>query len=63
MVPSTYTEILTDYLPEYKRMWNTESQVPYLYNINTAVFVSYDDPQSITLPKPVTPKTRTWQVS
>jgi chitinase len=43
-----YTEILTDYLPEYKRMWNTGSQVPWLYNINTAVFVSYDDPQSIT---------------
>ncbi len=42
-----YTEILTDYLPTYKRLWNVESQVPYLYNINTAVFVSYDDPQSI----------------
>ena len=44
-----YTEILTDYLPTYKRLWNAESQVPYLYNINTAVFVSYDDPQSIAL--------------
>ena len=42
-----YTEILTDYLPEYKRHWNAESQVPWLYNINTAVFVSYDDPESI----------------
>jgi GH18 family chitinase len=42
-----YTEILTDYLPISKRLWNAESQVPYLYNINTAVFVSYDDPQSI----------------
>jgi len=44
-----YTEILVDYLPDYKRMWNDESQVPYLYNINSAVFVSYDDPQSIAL--------------
>ncbi len=44
----TYTEVLTDYLPTYKRFWNAESQVPYLYNINTAVFVSYEDPQSIS---------------
>ena len=42
-----YTEIVSDYLPEYKRLWDNESQVPYLYNINTARFVSYDDPQSI----------------
>jgi len=42
-----YTEIVSDYLPTYKRDWNAESQVPYLYNINTAVFVSYDDPDSI----------------
>jgi len=44
-----YTEILVKYLPEYKRMWNDESQVPYLYNINSAVYISYDDPQSISL--------------
>jgi GH18 family chitinase len=43
----SYTKIKSDYLPSYKRYWNTESQVPYLYNINTAQFVSYDDPQSI----------------
>ncbi len=42
-----YTEVLTDYLPTYKRGWESESQVPWLYNINTARFVSYDDPQSI----------------
>jgi GH18 family chitinase len=42
-----YTEIKTDYLPTYKRFWNAESQVPWLYNINTAVFVSYEDPDSI----------------
>jgi chitinase len=45
----TYNQIVADYLPTYKRDWNDESQVPYLYNINTAVFVSYDDPQSIAL--------------
>ena len=43
----SYTNIKSDYLPTYKRYWNAESQVPYLYNINTAQFVSYDDPQSI----------------
>ena len=43
----SYTTIKVDYLPTYKRYWNTESQVPYLYNINTAQFISYDDPQSI----------------
>ncbi len=42
-----YTEIVSDYLPTYKRSWSSESQVPWLYNINTARFVSYDDPQSI----------------
>jgi GH18 family chitinase len=44
-----YTEILTGYLPTYKRLWNAEAQVPYLYNTNTSVFVSYDDAQSIAL--------------
>ena len=43
----SYTKILSDFLPTYKHYWNAEAQVPYLYNINTAQFVSYDDPQSI----------------
>ena len=43
----SYTEIKRDYLPTYQRHWNDESQVPYLYNINTGRFISYDDPQSI----------------
>jgi GH18 family chitinase len=42
-----YTELKADYLPTYKRHWDVESQVPWLYNINTAVFISYDDPESI----------------
>jgi chitinase len=47
--PISYTDIKRDYLPTYQRHWNTESQVPWLYNINTARFISYDDPQSIAL--------------
>jgi GH18 family chitinase len=43
----SYNEIKRDYLPTYKRQWSSESQVPWLYNINTAEFVSYDDQQSI----------------
>jgi GH18 family chitinase len=43
----TYALVKSDYLPTYTRYWNSEAQVPYLYNINTAHFVSYDDPQSI----------------
>jgi|GEM_PF-276095 len=45
----SYNEIKRDYLPTYNRHWLEESQVPWLYNINTAEFVSYDDPQSIAL--------------
>ena len=33
----------------YVRYWNAAAQVPYLYNAKTRVFVSYDDPQSMTL--------------
>ena len=32
----------------YKRYWDNESQVPYLYNASTKEFYTYDDEQSIT---------------
>jgi chitinase len=31
------------------RYWDSDSAVPYLYNPGTHIFVSYDDPQSMTL--------------
>jgi chitinase len=31
----------------FTRYWHPEAQVPWLYNPQTGVFVSYDDPQSI----------------
>jgi chitinase len=31
------------------RYWDQAAGVPYLYNANTRVFVSYDDPQSVLL--------------
>ena len=35
-----YTEIVSDYLPSYQRFWDNESQVPYLYSVNNAAFIS-----------------------
>ncbi|WP_343529951.1 glycosyl hydrolase family 18 protein [Yokenella regensburgei] len=31
----------------YKRYWDDESKVPYLYNASTKEFLTYDDPESI----------------
>lgn len=33
----------------FVRYWDSNSKVPYLYNVHTRVFVSYDDPQSMAL--------------
>jgi chitinase len=33
----------------YARHWDATAQVPYLWNAQTRVFVSYDDPQSLKL--------------
>lgn len=33
----------------YVRYWDAAAAVPYLYNGNTHVFISYDDPQSMAL--------------
>lgn len=41
--------LLKDYAAsaDYTRYWDTESQVPYLYNAKTKEFLTYDDPESI----------------
>jgi chitinase len=33
----------------FTRYWDSTASVPYLYNANTKVFVSYEDPQSLAL--------------
>lgn len=33
----------------FVRYWDAASQVPYAYNANSRIFVSYDDPQSMAL--------------
>jgi GH18 family chitinase len=42
-----YTELKADYFETYTRYWNDESQVPWLYNPSTKIFISYEDPESI----------------
>jgi chitinase len=35
--------------PTYKRYWNADAQVPWLYNANSQIMISYEDPQSIAI--------------
>lgn len=43
-----YSRIEEKYLGQgFVRYWDSASQVPYLYNASTHVFVSYDDPESM----------------
>lgn len=43
-----YYDIVARYLPTFGKYRDATSQVPYLYNPATKVFISYDDPQSLT---------------
>lgn len=42
-----YHEIVAEYLPTYERHWHDEAEVPWLYNPDTGIMLSYDDPESI----------------
>lgn len=45
-----YKDLLNNYLGHgYTRYWNSQAQVPWLYNPSNGVMISYDDPQSIGL--------------
>ena len=44
-----YTDIKNNYLPTMTRYWDAQAQVPYLYDPARQLFMSYDDPQSITV--------------
>lgn len=44
-----YDHIKKSYLPHYKRFWDNSSKVPYLFNPDTGIWISYDDAQSIRL--------------
>jgi chitinase len=47
----TYRQIVEDYHAGtgFTRHWHEVSQVPWLYNADTGVMISYDDPESIAL--------------
>jgi GH18 family chitinase len=42
-----YQDIEENYLPSYTRSWDSEAQVPWLYNAGTGIMLSYEDPQSL----------------
>lgn len=45
----SYREIKQAYLPVYARHWDDHVKVPWLYNKDTKIMISYEDPQSITI--------------
>ena len=42
-----YSDIRANYLPKMTRYWDSEAQVPYLYDPVSRLWISYDDTQSI----------------
>ncbi len=44
-----YRDLKANYLPTYTRYWDTQAQVPWLYNPATGILISYDDPESLAL--------------
>ncbi|HZX92248.1 MAG TPA: glycoside hydrolase family 18 protein [Rudaea sp.] len=46
-----WPQLVADFIDHngYARHWDATAQVPYLWNAQTRVFVSYDDPQSLKL--------------
>jgi len=43
-----YQDIEDNYLPTYTRGWDKEAQVPWLYDADTGIMISYEDPESLT---------------
>jgi len=45
----SYREIRQIYLPVYTRHWDDQVKVPWLYNKETKIMISYEDPESIAV--------------
>jgi chitinase len=43
-----YQDIEDNYLPSYTRSWEKTAEVPWLYNPDTGIMISYEDTQSLT---------------
>ena len=44
-----YDDLMRSYVPSYTRYWDNQSQVPFLYNPGSTVWITYDDLQSVGL--------------
>lgn len=44
-----YDDVIMNHLPNATRYWDARAGVPYIYNSDTGVMISYDDPESLTL--------------
>jgi chitinase len=42
-----YQDIEDNYLPTYTRSWDQEAQVPWLYDADAGIMISYEDPESL----------------
>ncbi len=42
-----FKDISANYLPAYPRFWNAEAYVPWLFNPEKGIFITYEDPQSL----------------
>jgi chitinase len=42
-----YSDLETNYMETYTRFWHDEARVPWLFNPETGIMISYDDPESM----------------
>lgn len=42
-----YADLVNNYVPTYERHWHDEAQVPWLFDSDTGIMISYDDEMSI----------------
>jgi chitinase len=44
-----YKDLAANYMGKYTRRWHDEAKVPWLYNAQTGIMITYDDPQSLAI--------------
>jgi chitinase len=44
-----YDDLKKNYLPTYTRFWDDQSKVPFLFNKDKSIWITYDDLQSNTI--------------
>lgn len=43
-----YKDIINNFLAGFQRFWDADAYVPWLYDPQSGIFISYDDPQSLS---------------